>query len=44
MKKLKDSEISLIKDFTGIPVSIPLHALFTYLIEKMVKRKKSNKI
>lgn len=30
MKKLKDSEISLLMDFTGIPVSISLQALFTF--------------
>ena len=30
MKKLKDNEISLLMDFTGIPVSIPLQALFTF--------------
>ena len=34
MKKLKDSEISLLMDFTGIPVSIPLQALFTFFFKR----------
>lgn len=39
MKKLKDSEISLIMDFTGIPVSIPLQALFTFSLIYIFNRK-----
>jgi hypothetical protein len=39
MKKLKDSEISLLMDFTGIPVSIPLQALFTFFQAEIFLRR-----
>ena len=31
MKKLKDSEISLLMDFTGVPAGILLKVLFTFI-------------
>ena len=31
MKKLKDNEISLLMDFTGVPAGILLQVLFTFI-------------
>lgn len=39
MKKLKDNEISLLMDFTGVPAGILLQVLFTFFQTEIFLRR-----